>query len=116
MPVSVVLAPVVALPATRLEPVRLVMSGRGCPACGGSYCFAPAECLSDLMSRAWGDCDWCEGFGWAGDDSLSVFCEGCGGSGLEEHDPGSLPRLGAAASARLAAHIDRLRALVGVAA
>lgn len=112
MPASAVFAPVVALPlAARPEPLRLVCSGRGCPACGGSYCFAPAECLRLLLSRPWGDCDWCEGSGWADDDCLSIFCEGCGGSGLEERDPAAPGVLSERATARLSAHLDRLRAL-----
>jgi hypothetical protein len=118
MPVSAVLAPVVALPVTRREPLRLVRSGRGCPSCGDTFCADPADCLRLLTSRPWADCDRCAGTGWADDDSLSIFCETCTGSGLEEHTPESLPAHGANArsATRLAARVAYLRALVGVTA
>jgi len=99
----------------RPAPVRLV-NARSCPACGEARCADPAECLRFLTVRPWGDCDWCAGTGWAGDESPAIFCEGCGGSGLEEYGPGTSPCLSANVAARLAAHIDRLRAMAGVTA
>jgi hypothetical protein len=72
MPASAVLAPVVALPALRPGPVRLVMSGRGCPACGDALCKDPGACLLELSAHFWGDCDWCEGSGWSDDDVYAL--------------------------------------------
>lgn len=115
MPAPVLVAPVVAIPGVRLEPFRLVSSGRGCPACGDSVCFDPADCLHQLTSRSWGDCDWCEGSGWADEGAGSLWCDGCDGSGLE-YGPGVCLTVNANAAARLASRIDALRALVGVAA
>ncbi|WP_405678873.1 hypothetical protein OG292_33640 [Streptomyces sp. NBC_01511] len=113
MPASVLLAPVVP-PVVRPGPVRLVRSGRGCPACGDSYCFNPGECLFFLTSRAWADCDRCVGSGWADEDSFAIFCEFCAGSGLDEYDLGTLPvdAVSEGACARVAAHVERLTALV----
>lgn len=114
MPGSAVLAPVVALPAPAPKPFRIVRSGRGCPSCGDAFCLEPAECLYLLTSRPWGDCDRCDGTGWGGDESLSIFCETCTGSGADERDPGTHPRLNERAAARLAARIDDLRARLAV--
>ncbi|PJN02334.1 hypothetical protein CG740_14895 [Streptomyces sp. CB01201] len=68
------------------------------------------------MSLPWGDCDFCAGSGWGGEDTPSIFCEWCAGSGLQEFTLGDTPPLCTRAAERLAAHIDRLRALTAVAA
>ncbi|MEU6852770.1 hypothetical protein ABZ901_22935 [Actinacidiphila alni] len=116
MPASAALASVIALPANRPEPFRLVRSGRGCPSCGDTFCDDPSDCLFLLTSRPWGDCDRCDGTGWGGEDSLSIFCETCVGSGAEERDPGTTPALNARAAARLADRIAYLRDRLGVVA
>ncbi|MFJ5267607.1 hypothetical protein [Streptomyces sp. NPDC088358] len=89
---------------------------RGCPACMGSRCTDPAECLFFLTSRPWADCNKCEGSGWAGDDCdpLEIFCGYCDGSGLNEYAPGQITEdeISDGAKQRLAAHVARLTALV----
>ncbi|WP_405620046.1 hypothetical protein [Streptomyces sp. NBC_01508] len=114
MPASVVLALVAPVSVPLPGPVRLVRSGRGCPACLDSYCFNPAECLHFLMVNVWADCDQCDGSGWSEEGSLSLFCEGCAGSGLVEYWPYSLPAGGVSdrAKARHAGHVVRLRTRV----
>ncbi|MYV93350.1 hypothetical protein [Streptomyces sp. SID1034] len=47
---------------------------------------------------------------------MSMFCEWCAGSGLEEGTPGTSTRINTRAAERLAKRIEYLRARVAVAA
>ncbi|MFG2850230.1 hypothetical protein ACGFZ9_06100 [Streptomyces mirabilis] len=93
--------------------MRLTVSRRGCPACGDSYCFNPAECLGFLTDRPWADCVECDGSGWAGDDSFAIFCENCAGSGLSEHTADTAQdEISDNAKTRLAVYVGALRTRV----
>ncbi|MEU5981658.1 hypothetical protein [Streptomyces sp. NPDC047434] len=95
---------------------RRSVSGRACPACLEGRCSDPAECLYFLTSRPWADCSGCEGSGWAGEDAdpALLFCEFCGGSGLNEHTTRSvaLIEVSEGAKQRHASHVARLTACV----
>ncbi|MEU3228146.1 hypothetical protein ABZ695_33985 [Streptomyces sp. NPDC006976] len=94
--------------------VARVLRVRSCPACCEAQCPDPAECLHFLTANPWDDCDSCTGSGWAGEESPSLFCVDCGGSGLMEYTAASLDTedISDRAKARHAAHIERLTALV----
>ncbi|MFE6973613.1 hypothetical protein [Streptomyces sp. NPDC057682] len=94
--------------------VARVLRVRSCPACCETQCLDPAECLHFLSKNAWDDCDSCTGTGWAGQESPSLFCVDCGGSGLMEYTAASLKSedISVRGKARHAAHIERLSALV----
>lgn len=94
-------------------PARVV-NVRSCPACCETQCTNPAECLHFLTANPWADCDSCAGSGWAGEESPSLYCGDCGGSGLMEYTAASIGIEGASARARArhAAHIERLHAQI----
>lgn len=100
------------------EPVQAaparVVNLRSCPACCETRCTDPAECLHFLAANPWDDCNSCAGSGWAGEESPSLYCEDCGGSGLMEYTAASLGTEGTSdrAKARHTAHIERLTSLV----
>ncbi|MEU5219555.1 hypothetical protein AB0G79_25605 [Streptomyces sp. NPDC020807] len=95
---------------------RRSVSGRACPACLEGQCSNPAECLYFLTSRPWADCSACEGSGRSdeGADPAMVFCEYCGGSGLNEHTVRSvaLIQVSEGAKRRHESHVARLTACV----
>ncbi|MFH7599931.1 hypothetical protein WDV06_33260 [Streptomyces racemochromogenes] len=96
---------------------RRSVSGGACPACLEGLCADPAECLYFLTSRPWADCSACEGSGWAAEDADPlVFCECCGGSGLNEHTVRSVASIDVSEGAkqRHAAHVARLTARLPV--
>ncbi len=99
-----------------VEVYRRSVSGRACPACLEGRCSDPAGCLYFLTSRPWADCSVCEGSGWAGEDAdpAMVFCEYCGGSGLNEYATRSvgLIEVSEGAKQRHASHVARLTACV----
>ncbi|QPP07032.1 hypothetical protein G4Z16_12230 [Streptomyces bathyalis] len=99
------------MPATSAPVV--MHAQRGCPACGESRCADPAECLYFLTSRPWGDCERCEGSGWADEltaMAFGIFCVFCSGSGLTEHSYASaLGEISENARVRLEGYTDHLR-------
>jgi hypothetical protein len=105
------------MPASDVVYRRSVLGG-ACPACLEGRCADPAECLYFLTSHPWADCSACEGSGWAGEDAdrALVFCEYCGGSGLNEHTVRSVALIEVSEGARQrhAAHVARLTARVPV--
>jgi hypothetical protein len=92
-----------------------VMAQRRCLACGDVMCADPAACLYIMTSRPWGDCDWCDGSGWASVSAsianpTAIFCAGCYGWGLEEYAPGTLApeEISDNARKRLTRYVDHL--------
>jgi hypothetical protein len=83
MPASAVLAPVVALPSARPEPVRLVRGGRACPACAERVCADAGACAADLATRSWANCQDCGGSGYD-TTGFDIWCPVCVGSGTVE--------------------------------
>lgn len=83
MPASAVLAPVVALPVTRPEPVRLVRGGRSCPVCAERRCADVSVCAAEFAARSWIECADCGGSGFD-TTGFDVWCPVCDGARVLE--------------------------------